>query len=89
MLSCSEPRLWVTEISQCAYGHRARKRTWLVYCGKRPPFDLDWSEPPYTHQIGHDKKMKNPRPTLGKKEASATPEAFAFELIRLAEWSKG
>src|SRR5688572_7894007 len=76
--------IWVTEVSQCAYGHKARKRTWLVYAGWRPPFELDWSEPPYTHQIGHDSKMKRPRPTLGKREACATPELFASLLIQLA-----
>lgn len=78
----------VCQVSQCAYGHRARKRTWLFYCGQRPPFELDWSEPAYTHQIGHDAKMKRPRPSLGKREASATPRAFAETLIRLADWSR-
>jgi hypothetical protein len=80
--------LWVCELSQCAYGHRARKRTWLIYCGTLTPFELDWSEPPYTHQIGHDSKQKHPKPTLGKREACASPEAFARELIHLAEHSQ-
>lgn len=80
--------LWVCEVSQCAYGHKARKRTWLIYCGKQPPFDLDWSEPQYTHQIGHDSKMKRPRPSLGKREASATPQPFADVLVKLARHSR-
>lgn len=79
--------IWVTEVSQCAYGHRARKRTWLVYVSRVAPFALDWSEPPYTHQIGHDATQKNPRPTLGKREACASPPAFAALLIQLARWS--
>ena len=87
-LACSEPRLRVCEVSQCAYGHRARKRTWLAYVGRRAPYGLDWSEPPYTHQIGHDSKLKHPKPSLGKREACATPPAFAEELIRLAAWSR-
>lgn len=82
-------RIWVCEVSQCAYGHRARKRTWLVYVGAQPPFELDWSEPPYTHQIGHDSKMKRPRPALGKREACATPERFAAVLIALARHAAG
>jgi len=79
--------VWVCQVSQCAYGHKARKRTWLIYCGRRAPFELDWSEPPYTHQIGHDSKQKRPKPSLRKREACASPERFARELIRLAEWS--
>jgi hypothetical protein len=80
--------VWLTEVSQCAYGHRARKRTWLIYCGWSPPRALDWSEPPYTHQIGHDSTQKRPKPSLGKKEACASPRAFALTLIGLAQWCR-
>jgi hypothetical protein len=79
-------RYWVCEVWQSAYGHRARKRTWLLYCGKRPPFELNWAREPGTHQVGW---FDRNRPTLSKREASATPRAFAQELIRLAEWSRG
>ncbi len=34
---------WVTEISQSAYGHPARKRTWLYLIGDPPV--LDWRDP--------------------------------------------
>jgi len=79
------PRVcWSCEVWQSAYGHKARKRTWLLYCGKRPPFELRWERNPGTHQVGWFDRNK---PTVGKREASATPEAFAQELIRLAEWS--
>jgi hypothetical protein len=73
-------------VYQSAYGHKARKGTWLYYCGKQPPFPLIWDKNPGTHQVGWFDRNK---PTLGKKEASRTPEAFALELIRLAEWSRG
>jgi hypothetical protein len=76
---------WICEVWQSAYGHKARKRTWLLYCGSRPPFELNWSREPGTHQCGWFDRNK---PTVGKREASATPPAFAAELIRLAEWSK-
>jgi hypothetical protein len=77
---------WVCEVWQSAYGHGARKRTWLLYCGKRPPFELNWAREPGTHQCGWFDRNK---PTLSKREASATPRAFAEELIRLAKWSAG
>lgn len=79
-------REFSTEVWQSAYGHAARKRTWLLYCGGPLPFALDWRREPGTHQIGWFDRKK---PTLGKRAASATPKAFAGELIRLAEWSRG
>jgi hypothetical protein len=77
--------LWVCEIWQSAYGHRARKRTWLCYAGQRPPFDLDWTRKPGTHQVGWFDRIK---PTLSKRESSATPLAFAQTLIALAQHSQ-
>jgi hypothetical protein len=76
---------WVCEVWQSAYGHGARKRTWLLYCGKRPPFELNWARKPGTHQCGWFDRKK---PTLSKRLASATPVAFADTLTRLAEWSR-
>lgn len=75
------PREWVCEIWQSAYGHKARKRTWLFYSGSHPPFELRWDRPTGTHQVGWFDRIK---PTLSKKEASRTPEAFARTLIALA-----
>jgi len=40
-----------TEVSQVAYGHDARKRTWLYAIGV-DPVELDWSEPPAHLVIG-------------------------------------
>jgi hypothetical protein len=82
---------FVCEIWQSAYGHKARKKTWLLYSGERPPFELNWLQNPklHTHQIGNDRTQKNPLPTLGKKEASRTPILFAKELVKLAKHSKG
>jgi hypothetical protein len=82
---------YVCEVWQSAYGHKANKATWLYYVGKKPPFDLDWSRPKGTHQIGFQDqrgKEKN-KPTLSKKDANATPPAFRDVLIRLAEHSRG
>ena len=72
---------WVCEVWQSAYGHRARKRTWLYYVGGSAPHELRWERGPGTHQVGWFDRKK---PALGKKAASATPPAFADELIALA-----
>lgn len=78
---------WVCEVWQSAYGHQARKRTWLYFVdnnGRRPP-ELDWSQPTGTHQIGWFDRVKS---TLNKKAASATPPAFAETLKHLALTSR-
>jgi hypothetical protein len=77
---------WVCEVWQSAYGHRANKATWLYYFGVNPPADLNWSRIIGSHQIGYpDKRGKDRnKPTLGKREASATPEQFRNALLSLA-----
>lgn len=72
---------WTCEVWQSAYGHRARKRTWLFYCGFNSPPDLDWSRPTGTHQVGWFDRIK---PTLSKRAASSTPPAFRDALLSLA-----
>lgn len=72
---------WVAEVWQSAYGHKARKKTWLFYCGRNPPLPLNGKRVPGTHQVGWFDRNK---PTLSKKEASRTPVAFACWLIELA-----
>lgn len=80
---------WVCEVWQSAYGHKANKATWLYYKGMEKPFDLDWSRPIGTHQIGGaDKRGKNKnKPTVTKREANATPLLFKDMLIKLANHS--
>lgn len=74
---------WVTEVSQVAYGHKARKRTWLYCVSRAKPADLDWSEPEATHQISSDRRP-NQKPVLSKTEAILTPVRFAECLLALA-----
>jgi len=78
-----------TEISQSAYGHRARKRTWLYYVGSEPPA-LDWSDPDgecivgdLWHGAGH-RRSRGDRPRMYQREALATPPAFRDVLLDLA-----
>jgi hypothetical protein len=74
---------WTCEVWQSAYGHRARKRTWLLWSSPtwRVPPQLNWQKAPGTHQIGWFDRAK---PTLGKKAASATPPEFREALLGLA-----
>lgn len=58
---------WVTEVSQCQYGHRARKATWLLAHGVSELPELDWrlgKGEVYLAQCGRCSKEK-PRPTCG------------------------
>jgi hypothetical protein len=73
-----------TEVSQIAYGHRARKRTWLYSCGSRL-IDLDWSEPPSEAWVSWGDFDRYPdQPRLGKREAKATPIPFRDLLLDIA-----
>lgn len=78
---------WVCEVWQSAYGHRANKATWLYFVGVNNPHALIWDRITGSHQIGfHDQRGKSKnKPTLNKKEANATPQEFAVELIALAK----
>jgi hypothetical protein len=74
---------WVAEVWQSAYGHPCAKATWLLVSWPHscPPAELDWRRVPGTHQVGWFDRKK---PTVSKREASATPEPFARALIELA-----
>lgn len=71
---------WVAEVWQSAYGHRARKRTWLYAVTRNPP-DLDRRAIRGVAQVGWFDRIK---PSLGKREASATPPAFRDVLLSIA-----
>jgi hypothetical protein len=76
---------WTTEVDQAAYGHRARKRTWLIYRGENPPPALDWRIVRGSHQIGLFDRI---RPVLAKSEALATPPAFRDLLLSIARTAR-
>jgi hypothetical protein len=79
---------WVAQVSQRAYGHRARKLTWLYYVGDDPP-SVTWAEPAPMAQVSWCKNHGNsPLPRLGKREASRTPIAFRDVLIAMARASR-
>jgi hypothetical protein len=81
---------WVAEVWQSAYGHKARKRTWLYTVVSNPP-PLDRRAPAGTHQIGQG-QFTGPncrgeiarKPPLGRVESIATPPAFRDLLLSIA-----
>lgn len=77
---------WVGQVSQSAYGHPARKRTWLYYVGSEPPFDLEWADEPGEAVIGGGINSGEcvGRRKIEQREASATPIAFRDVLLDLA-----
>lgn len=76
---------WVCEVSQAAYGHRARKLTWLYYVGKTPPPPLDWRRPRHSARISWCDDHKNATvEIMGKRERSATPLPFRDLLLSIA-----
>jgi hypothetical protein len=81
---------WVCEIWQSAYGHKARKSTWLFYCG-HAPFEMRWEKPKGTHQVGGAdyRGKRNNKPVLSRQESAATPIAFRDELLKLALSQQG
>jgi hypothetical protein len=78
---------FVTEVSQSAYGHKARKNTWLIYVGHMEPPTLDWSDPKGTHLTSWLQRTSRDAPRITKKEADKTPPAFRDLLLSLATLS--
>ncbi len=75
---------YVTEVSQNAYGHLARKRTWLYALGVELP-DLDWADRPGELVVGagiHRNNCAGRR--LPEDQAMGTPLSFAEMLLDMA-----
>jgi hypothetical protein len=73
------------QVSQCAYGHPARKRTWLYGVGIDTSIPLRHDEPPTTGGVGSGIKTgNNQKKRITAVEAMATPPEFRELLIALA-----
>jgi hypothetical protein len=75
---------WVCSVSQRAYGHPARKQTWLYAVVEKPP-TLDWSRPAALAWVSYMKNHGDTElPRLTKKQAKATPVPFRDLLLSIA-----
>jgi hypothetical protein len=81
---------WSAEVTQAAYGHLARKRTWLYYVGDEPS-DLDWRDPVGSAVVGAgvNSGQSAGRGRLTKSEALSTPLSFRDALLSLARAAAG
>jgi len=76
---------WSVEVDQCAWGHRARKRTWLYVVGTKPSdvVLLTGGEP--THTVTTSRRVHGDSlPEMPQRERRMTPPAFAQFLIDIA-----
>lgn len=80
----SDPLGASTEVSQVAYGHLARKRTWLYAVGIDWR-DLDWSDRPGDYVVGAGINTGfNNKMRLPEELAARTPLKFVALLLSLA-----
>ena len=73
---------WVCRVSQVAYGHPARKRTWLYAVVESPPPML-WTEPPHSVVISSDATLSARTGSWGAQNARS-PLAFRDALLAIA-----
>jgi hypothetical protein len=73
---------WTCEVDQATYGHRSRKRTWLLYHGAVQPPELNWARTRGECQIGNFDRLL---PILPAAERASTPPAFRNLLLSIAE----
>ena len=78
---------YVTEVSQVAYGHTSRKRTWLYYIGDDPPM-MDWSEPPHVTVVGAGINTGQAAGQPRDEFSLHTPPAFRDALLEMARNAK-
>ncbi len=83
---------YATEVAQVAYGHEARKRTWLYTVGCELPA-LRWNEPLATARVSEFGKTRDrayrwtTAQGLNEGKSSYTPPAFRDVLLAMARSS--
>ena len=81
---------WSCEVSQAAYGHAARKLTWLYYVGAAPPPPLLWARPRAKAWVSKcanhgDSGLRR----LVRAESLSTPPSFRDCLVAMARGAGG
>jgi hypothetical protein len=81
---------WSCHVEQGRYGHVAKKATWLYAYGASSLPSLEWGSTPDTESTalvswcGNHTSAFDKRPRVGKRQASATPNAFRGLLLAIA-----
>lgn len=90
------PVEWVCEVAQSAYGHEARKLTWLMLVALEPPTDTRWARPRGSKTVTHFAQRhtgdfndtgRGHGERMAAKAVHLTPPAFADYLVALARRS--
>jgi len=80
---------WVCQVNQWAYGHRARKATWLYAFGVRDLPKLKWGvQHQATAVVGYSRNHRpatDTRKAITRKQGSHTPPEFRDALIAMAQ----
>lgn len=80
---------WSCQVDQAAYGHKARKRTWLYYVGEVAPAPLDFRPAQGVAVVAANERSRRLGiPKLPDDETHLTPPAFADVLLALARGSR-
>lgn len=76
---------WVCAVDQAAYGHRARKATWLYAFGVTP-VAMDWKRRSTSVWLSWCENNKRGRTVerMGKRESARTPVPFRDRLLSIA-----
>ena len=84
---------WTCQIEQGHYGHKARKATWLIYVGPKPP-DLKWGHSGQRlparrlAEKGYEKARRcGVVANMSSRQRQRTPPEFRDLLLSLAELS--